>query len=48
MPGAGVRLRDVRVAARHADRKTTVRYDRARDPDQHLSYIPVAHTARGT
>jgi integrase len=30
MPDAGVSLRDVQIAARHADPKTTMRYDRAR------------------
>ena len=30
MLDAGVRLRDVQIAARHADPKTTMRYDRAR------------------
>jgi integrase len=30
MPGAGVDLRDVQIAARHADPRTTMRYDRAR------------------
>jgi site-specific recombinase XerD len=36
MLDAGVDLRDVQVAARHADPRTTMRYDRARknfDPD---------------
>ena len=31
MLGAGVNLRDVQIAARHADTRTTVRYDRARE-----------------
>ena len=30
MLGAGVNLRDVQIAARHADTRTTVWYDRAR------------------
>jgi integrase len=30
MPDAGVDLRDVQIAARHADPRTTMRYDRAR------------------
>jgi hypothetical protein len=30
MLDAGVSLRDVQIAARHADPKTTMRYDRAR------------------
>jgi hypothetical protein len=29
MLGAGVDLRDVQIAARHADPRTTMRYDRA-------------------
>jgi site-specific recombinase XerD len=31
MLDAGVDLRDVQIAARHADPRTTMRYDRARD-----------------
>jgi integrase/recombinase XerD len=30
MLDAGVRLRDVQIAARHADPRTTMRYDRVR------------------
>jgi integrase/recombinase XerD len=30
MLDAGLSLRDVRIAARHADPRTTMRYDRAR------------------
>jgi integrase/recombinase XerD len=30
MLDAGVDLRDVQIAARHADPRTTIRYDRAR------------------
>jgi integrase/recombinase XerD len=37
---AGVPLRDVQIAARHADPRTTTRYDRARENlDRHASYI---------
>ena len=36
---AGVPLRDVQIAARHADPRTTTRYDRARNNlDRHASY----------
>jgi site-specific recombinase XerD len=31
MPDAGVDLRDVQIPARHADPRTTMRYDRARN-----------------
>jgi hypothetical protein len=33
MLDAGVSLRDVQIAARHADPRTTMRYDRARKID---------------
>ena len=37
---AGVPLRDVQIAARHADPRTTTRYDRARNNlDRHASYV---------
>src|SRR5204862_7005198 len=40
---AGVPLRDVQIAARHADPRTTTRYDRARENlDRHASYIVTA------
>jgi integrase/recombinase XerD len=43
---AGVALRDVQVAARHADPRTTTRYDRARNNlDRHASYIVTAFIA---
>jgi integrase/recombinase XerD len=43
---AGVPLRDVQIAARHADPRTTTRYDRARDNlDRHASYIVTAFIA---
>jgi hypothetical protein len=44
--GAGVPLRDVQIAARHADPRTTTRYDRARNNlDRHASYIVTAFVA---
>ena len=43
---AGVALRDVQIAARHADPRTTTRYDRARSNlDRHASYIVVDREA---
>jgi integrase len=49
MPDAGVSLRDVQIAARHADPKTTMRYDRARkNLDRHPNYILAACTASGS
>lgn len=50
MLNAGVSLRDVQIAARHADPHTTMRYDRARkNIDRHLNnYILAAHMASGT
>ena len=49
MPGAGVDLRDVQIAARHADPRTTMRYDRARQNlDRHPNYILAAYMASGT
>ncbi|MGB7963674.1 MAG: hypothetical protein WCF12_12050 [Propionicimonas sp.] len=42
-------LRDVRIAARHADPRTRMRYDRARkNLDRHPNYIVAAHMASGT
>jgi integrase/recombinase XerD len=41
MLDAGVDLRDVQIAARHADPRTTMRYDRARNRQQ-----PQLHTRR--
>ena len=41
---AGVDLRDVQIAARPADPRTTMRYDRARHPN----YILAAYMASGT
>jgi integrase-like protein len=49
MLDAGVDLRDVQVAARHADPRTTVRYDRARkNLDRHPTFILAAYMASGT
>jgi integrase/recombinase XerD len=46
---AGVDLRDVQIAARHADPRTTMRYDRARkNLDRHPHYILAAYMASGT
>ncbi len=43
---AGVALRDVQIAARHADPRTTTRYDRARrNLDRHAVYILAAYLA---
>jgi integrase/recombinase XerD len=43
---AGVPLRDVQIAAGHADPRTTTRYDRARENlDRHASYIVTAFVA---
>jgi hypothetical protein len=37
---AGVPLRDVQIAARHADRRTTTVYDRRREnSDRHAAYV---------
>jgi integrase/recombinase XerD len=45
----GVDLRDVQIAARHADPRTTMRYDRARTTlDRHPNYILAADMASGT
>ncbi len=44
-----VDLRDVQIAARHADPRTTMRYDRARQNlDRHPNYILAAYMASGT
>ena len=49
MLDTGVDLRDVQIAARHADPRTTTRYDRARrNPDRHPNYILAAYMASGT
>jgi hypothetical protein len=44
-----VDLRDVQIAARHADPRTTMRYDRARKHlDRHPNCLLVAYMATGT
>ncbi|WP_255472819.1 tyrosine-type recombinase/integrase [Micromonospora sp. MP36] len=49
MLDAGVSLRDVQIAARHADPRTTMRYDRARkNLDRHPNYILAEYMASGT
>ena len=49
MLDAGVDLRDVQIAARHADPRTTMRYDRARNNlDRHPTYILAAFMASAT
>jgi site-specific recombinase XerD len=49
MLDAGVDLRDVQIAARHADPRTTMRYDRARkNLDRHPNYVLAAFMASGT
>ena len=49
MLDAGVDLRDVQITARHADPRTTMRYDRARkNLDRHPNYILAASMASGT
>jgi integrase/recombinase XerD len=49
MLDAGIDLRDVQIAARHADPRTTMRYDRARNNlDRHPNYILAAYMASGT
>jgi integrase/recombinase XerD len=49
MLDAGVDLRDVQIAARHADPRTTMRYDLARKTlDRHPNYILAAYMASGT
>jgi integrase len=46
---AGVDLRDVQIAARHADPRPTMRYNRARkNLDRHPNYILAAYMASGT
>ena len=49
MLDAGVDLRDVQIAARHAGPRTTMRYDRAHNNlDRHPNYILAAYIASGT
>ncbi len=48
MLDAGVDLRDVQIAARHADPRTTTIYDRRRENfDRHAAYVVVAYVAGG-
>jgi integrase/recombinase XerD len=45
---AGVPLRDVQIAARHADRQTTTVHDRRRQTyDRHAPYAVVAFVTSG-
>lgn len=45
---AGVPMRDVQVMARHADPRTTMRYDRARlNLDRHASYVVAGYLTGG-
>ena len=49
MLDAGVDTRDVQIADRHADPRTTMRYDRARkNLGRHPNYILAAYMAAGT
>jgi hypothetical protein len=49
MLDAGADLRDVQIAARHADPRTAMRYDLARQNlDRHPNYILAAYMASGT
>jgi integrase/recombinase XerD len=49
MLDAGVDLRDTQIAARHADPRTTMRYDRPRtNLDRHPNYILAAYTSSAT
>ena len=42
-------MRDAQIAARHADPRTPMRYDRARtNLDRHPSYLLAAYLASGT
>jgi site-specific recombinase XerD len=46
---AGIDLRDVQIAARHADPRTTMRHDGAgNNLDRHPNYILAAYMASGT
>lgn len=49
MLDADINLQDVQIAARHADPRTTMRYDRARQKlDRHPNYILATFMAFGT
>lgn len=43
----GVPLREVQIAARHADPRTTTVYDNRQDFDKHAAYVVVAFVAGG-
>jgi hypothetical protein len=45
---AGVDLRDTQIAARHADARATMRYDRARALDLHPNYIFATYVSSAT
>jgi integrase/recombinase XerD len=48
MLDAGADLRDVQIAARHADPRTTMRYGARNNLDRHPNYILAAYMASGT
>jgi len=48
MLDAGVDLRDVQIAARHADLRTTTRHGARQNLDRHPNYILAAYMASGT
>jgi integrase/recombinase XerD len=49
MLDAGVSLRDLQIAARHTDPRTTTRHDRTRkNLDRHPNYIRARFMATGT
>ena len=49
MLDAGVDLRDVQIAARRADPRTTMRYDRALNQlDRHANHVLAAYMASTT
>jgi hypothetical protein len=49
MLDSGVDLRDAQIAARHADPRTAMRYERARrNLDRHPNYVLAAFMSSGT
>jgi integrase/recombinase XerD len=48
MLDAGADLRDVQIAARHADPRTTMRYEGPQNLDRHPNYVLAAYMASGT
>ena len=49
MLDAGVNLRDVQIASRHDDPRTTMRHDpRPQEPHRHPNYVLTACIASGT